>query len=120
MIMKRNSVVFLMAVLLMLTACSDNDGGEKNGPLPTIAFPVASARYRMELGSELEIVPRCENVDGQTTYEWSMGGKVIGTSASYTFVAETLGEYYITLKVTNAYGTTEDELKQIEYDYDEE
>jgi hypothetical protein len=109
--MKRNSVVFLMAVLLMLTACSDNDGGEKNGPLPTIAFPVASARYRMELGSELEIVPRCENVDGQTTYEWSMGGKVIGTSASYTFVAETLGEYYITLKVTNAYGTTEDELK---------
>ena len=97
--------------LLLLTACSDNDGRDENGLPPTIAFPVASARYRMEQGSELEIVPLCEYVDEKTTYEWSMDGHVIGTGASYIFVAETLGEYYITLKVTNAFGTTEDELK---------
>ena len=54
---------WLMAVVLMLTACSDNDGGGQSGQLPTITFPVASARYRMELGSELEIIPRCEYVD---------------------------------------------------------
>ena len=109
--MKKNGVLCLMVILLLLSACSDDSGDTQQGFLPTITFPVASARYRMEQGSELEIVPRCEYVDEHTTYEWSMGGKVIGTSASYTFVAETLGEYYIQLKVTNAYGTTEDELK---------
>ena len=93
--MKKNGVLCLMALLLLLTACSDNDGDTQQGLLPTITFPVASARYRMELGSELEIVPRCEHVDEHTTYEWSMDGTVIGTEASYTFVAETLGEYYI-------------------------
>ena len=102
---------WLMAVVLMLTACSDNDGGGQSGQLPTITFPVASARYRMELGSELEIIPRCEYVDEHSTYEWSMDGKVIGREASYTFEAKELGEYYITVKVTNAFGTTEDELK---------
>ena len=108
--MKKIGVLCLMA-LLLLTACSNDDEGKQEGLLPTIAFPVASARYRMELGSELEIIPRCEYVDAKTTYEWTMDGHVISTKASYTFVAETLGEYYITLKVTNAYGTTEDELK---------
>ena len=109
--MKKNGVLCLMLLLLLLTACSDNDSDAQQGLLPTITFPVASARYRMELGSELEIVPRCEHVDAQTTYEWSMDGIVIGTGASYTFVAEALGEYYIKVKVTNAFGTTEDELK---------
>ena len=97
--------------LLLFTACSDNDGGEEGGLAPTITFPVASARYRMELGSELEIVPRCEHVDGRTTYEWSMDGTVIGTEASYTFQAKELGEFFIKVKVTNSYGTTADELK---------
>lgn len=109
--MKKYGVLYLMMLLLLLTACSDNDGDTQQGLLPTITFPVASARYRMELGSELEIVPKCEHVDEHSTYEWSMDGTVIGTGASYTFVAETLGEYYIKVKVTNAYGTTEDELK---------
>lgn len=110
--MKINSVLCLMVMLLFLTACSsDQDGEKRQELLPTITFPVASARYRMELGSELEIVPRYEHVDGSTTYEWSMNGAVIGTEASYTFVAATLGEYFIKVKVTNAYGTVEDELK---------
>ena len=109
--MKKFGAFCLMLLMLLLTACSDNEGDTQQGLLPTITFPVASARYRMELGSELEIVPRCEHVDAQTTYEWSMDGIVIGTGASYTFVAEALGEYYIKVKVTNAFGTTEDELK---------
>ena len=109
--MKKNGAFCLILLMLLLTACSDNEGDTQQGLLPTITFPVASARYRMELGSELEIVPRCEHVDAQTTYEWSMDGIVIGTGASYTFVAEALGEYYIKVKVTNAFGTTEDELK---------
>ena len=107
-----NKIGFLCVMaLLLLTACSDNDGGEEGGLAPTITFPVASARYRMELGSELEIVPRCEHVDGRTTYEWSMDGTVIGTEASYTFQAKELGEFFIKVKVTNSYGTTADELK---------
>ena len=108
--MKKVGFLCLMS-LLLLAACSDNDGGQKKGLAPTITFPVASARYRMELGSELEIVPRCENVDERTTYEWSMDGTVIGTGASYTFQAKELGEFFIKVKVTNSYGTTADELK---------
>lgn len=75
--MKKYGVLCLMALLLILTACSDYEGDKQQGLLPTITFPVASARYRMELGSELEIVPKCGNVDEQTTYEWSMDGTVI-------------------------------------------
>ena len=105
-------------VLLLFVSCSD-DGGKEEGALPTITFSVASARYRMELGSELEIVPICENIDDATTYTWTREGQVVSTAPSYTFVAEALGEYYVQLKVTNRYGATEDELKVTVIEVDE-
>ncbi|MBR1520025.1 MAG: cell surface protein [Bacteroidaceae bacterium] len=109
--MKTSIVYRLLFVLLLLSSCSDKENPEEEGALPTITFSVASARYRMELGSELEIVPVYENVDASSTYTWSREGQVVSTEPTYTFVAEALGEYYVQLKVTNRYGATEDELK---------
>lgn len=106
-------ILLLLAVSLCMVSCSsgEEDDPVSEGVPPTITFSVASARYRMEVGSELLFEPTYEHVDEHTTYRWTMDGNVVGTDAAYNFKAEAVGEYYIQLRVTNAYGSAEDELK---------
>ena len=105
--MKNLLLPFLLVLPLLMQSCHDDESGDA----PSFTFSVASARYRMELGSELLFEPAYQHVDATTTYLWTMGDSVLSTGPTCNFVASALGEYYVQLKVTNRYGTTSDELK---------
>lgn len=95
-------------LLLLFVSCNDEP---VTGPLPVITWAMSSGRFRCTEGETVMLVPDVENIDETTTYCWSMDGKVISTEDHYTFLAETQGEYFVELVVTNRYGQTADEAK---------
>lgn len=111
----------VMAIMFCaFTACSDKGTDElttppadttAEGPLPVVKFDVPNARYRAMVGIPITIVSMSENLDATTTYRWTQDGRVLGTADTLSYTATTVGDTYIQLTVTNAYGSATDELK---------
>ncbi len=72
---------------------------------------MSSGRFRIEAGETLMLVPDILNTDETTTYQWSIDGRVVGSSDYLTFYRSEVGDYYVKLVVTNRYGQAEDEVK---------
>lgn len=106
--MKRLSYLFLILCASWLCACHED---AVKGPRPTIAWEEASRRFRVMTGESLMLIPIVENTDEHTSYVWTMEGETVCTQAQYTFTATKAGTYYIQLSVSNAFGTTKDEVK---------
>lgn len=106
--MRRVKFLFLLLPLFVI-ACTDEP--EESGQPPVITWAEASARFRIYIDETLMLVPDIEGIDETTTYTWTMDGRVVSTTNSYTFVSSETGEFFIRFAVTNHYGTTEDEVK---------
>ena len=102
-------VKLLLLLLPLFVACTDESAPD--GQPPVITWAEASARFRIHTDESLMLVPDIEGIDETTTYTWTMDGRVVSTTDSYTFVSSETGEFFICLAVTNRYGTTEDEVK---------
>ena len=112
--MKRYHHILLSSLLifqsiLLLSSCSDKE--TITGPLPIITWRMSGGRFTAYTGETVMLVPDILNTDETTTYLWSIDGKNVGTSDSYTFITETAGEYFIKLYVTNRFGSADDEVK---------
>ena len=115
--MKRNSRLILYSLLFLpcvaisfiLSSCSDE--APTTGPTPVITWKMPAGRFTTYTGETIMLVPDIENIDNTTTYLWSLDGKTVGTADSYTFVTDTAGEYFISLHVTNRFGSADDEIK---------
>lgn len=61
-------------------------------------------------GREARITPKLKNVEANTTYQWTIDGKVAGNKNELTFKPEDKEEYLIGLTVTNPdnYSTTKE------------
>ncbi len=102
--------ILSLFVLCLLASCSDDEPYTK-GLLPVITWDVASGRYQVYTDEALTIVPTLLNTDETTSTIWTIDGTIVSTRDYYTFVRQEAGEYYVTLRVTNRYGNTEDEIK---------
>ncbi len=102
--------IVLLFGLVLLQACGNDAPGESAEP-PVISLDVESARYKVKAGRDLTIVPTYQHVDSRTTYSWTMDSQVIGNEPTYTFNQSTIGDYFITLVVTNSAGSAQEELK---------
>ncbi len=100
--------LFAVACILCLAACSDDDA---SGPLPVITWNMSGARFKVLEGEVLSLVPDVANTDETTQYLWLREGTAVGTADNYSFCEEHAGEYYILFRVSNRFGTAEDELK---------
>lgn len=81
------------------------------GAVPTIAWDEPSARFRIYTDETLTLVPILTGTDSTSTYLWTRDGAVVSTESHYSFVSSAAGEYFIQLRVTNRYGSAEDEVK---------
>ena len=93
---------------LVLAACNV-DKEITTDPVPVIKVE-GSDVYELKLGGEVVISPKVEYADG-AEFEWTMYGKKVGTSRSYTFKAEEVGTFYITLRVSNTTGSDEADFR---------
>lgn len=109
--MKTLSVEIVCLVLAMMTvACNSSNTLEKVDRKPIIRFDAGVVQYSVKAGRTLNVEPQYDNVDEQTTYEWSIDGEVISSQPSLSRVFDTTGRYYVKLTVANADGTATAEI----------
>lgn len=101
------NLLFVMAALV-LAACNV-DKEITADPVPVIKVE-GSGAYELKLGGEVVISPKVEYAD-EAEFEWTISGKKVGTSRSYTFKAEEVGTFYITLRVSNTTGSDEADFR---------
>lgn len=103
-------LVFLFSILLvaLLAACNKDDVITTE-PLPVIKVE-GSRTYELKVGEQVVISPRVENGE-DATFEWSIDGKKVGSGNSYSFKAEEVGTFYLTLDVTNSSGRAEADFR---------
>lgn len=117
-----NKKLLLPLLLAFLSgACSDEtpapDSPQPETPAdslgapPTIAWDEPSARFRINVGETLTLVPIVEGTDSTSLFVWTLDDRVVSTQSHYSFVGVKAGEYFVHLSVSNRYGRTEDEAK---------
>ena len=110
---------YLVFVACLMAACHDDiaapdppeDPIDSIGPLPTIAWDEASARFRIYTDETLTLVPIVGNTDSTSTFLWTMNGSVVSRESHYSFLSTEPGEFFVRLVVTNLNGSAEDEAK---------
>ncbi|MBO5885992.1 MAG: hypothetical protein J6Q43_04445, partial [Bacteroidaceae bacterium] len=108
--MKRLMPHFILLFLCASWICACQEDTPK-GHLLTIQWEETSRRFRIQAGEALTLIPIVGYTDTQTTYEWSIEGETACKEAEYTFTTAVPGTYFILLRVSNAFGTAEDEVK---------
>lgn len=100
-----------LAVLLMLAACSKEEGATPLPPSPpVIVLDSPTSVYTTKVGREIEICPAYENA-GEATFAWTQDGRLIGEEPTLRFSSDVKGSYYILLTVVNAGGEASEELR---------
>lgn len=92
----------LLMALVVLSGCN-KDEEILSDPMPEISKATETI-YQIKEGRKVVLSPVVTNAEG-ASYEWSIDGKVISTSASYTFIAESVGTFYIDFEVSNSVGS---------------
>ena len=99
----------LSVIVAVASSCNIDDVITTSLP-PKILLDSETGIYTVKEGREIVIAPNYESAEG-AAYSWIMDGEVIGTSPSLHFVQDEVGEYFITIAVTNDAGTDEEEIR---------
>ena len=107
----KGALRFLLSsvAVVCLWACNINEEFTTALP-PEIVLDSETGIYTVKVGREIVIAPSYKSAEG-AAYTWTMGGEVLGTSPSLTFVQEEVGEYFIAIAVTAEGGTDEEEIR---------
>ena len=73
---------------------------------PLISVVEPPQGFNFLAGQEITISPDIQNGDG-ASYLWTLNGEKVGTSPTYTFLQQSLGEYELKLEVANEDGKSE-------------
>ena len=98
--------LLLLISVVLLHSCNIDD----ELFAPKIILDNNSGIYIVKYGREIIISPTYEYAEN-ATYSWTMDGEVIGTSPSLSFMQEEVGEYFITIKVSNEIGEDAEEIR---------
>ena len=103
--MKR--LLILFTLLALLGACNSHTELTTD-PLPTISLGEAGGYYTLKVGQSLTLAPT--TTYGQS-YQWIQDGVTLATTPSYTFTATKEGTFYLTFRVTNPTGSSEEDIR---------
>ena len=92
----------IFSFVLLLCSCN-RDIEILAEPGPEIGNGIESY-YELKLGRSITLAPTIANAD-DATYGWSIDGRAVGSSPSYTFQAEEVGTFYIDFTVTTSNGS---------------
>ena len=104
---QRQVIILVVITLCLFISCKNGD--KLSGPL--ISFQIPKSGYKIEIGKTLPIAPIVVN-DGNSTYSWSINGKVVSSSKTFSFAPSRIGNYTLQLKVSNDIGS-DDKMIQI-------
>ncbi|MBR4853894.1 MAG: PKD domain containing protein [Alistipes sp.] len=99
--MKSSFLTAIFSLVLLLCSCN-RDIEILAEPGPEISSS-SQLVFETKLGRSVTLAPTISNAD-DATYQWSIDGRTVGSSPSYTFQAEEVGTFYIDFKVTTANG----------------
>ena len=98
----------IMALALALVACNKDDVITSD-PAPVIKV-VGGNAFEVKLGGEVSLSPDVEWAD-EASFEWIVDGRTVSTSRTYKFKAESVGTFYVRLRVSNATGSDEADFR---------
>lgn len=104
----------IRAIIVLLTALltiSCNIDDVITGQLPPeITFENNTGVFRVKQGRTIIIAPNYQYVEG-AQYIWTSNGEVLSTEPALTYCNDAVGEYYITLSVSNEAGVKSVEIR---------
>lgn len=103
--MKR--LLILFALLALLGACNSHTELTTD-PLPTISLGEEGNSYTLKVGQSLTLAPATTYGE---SYQWMMDGITLATTPSYTFTPTREGTFYLTFRVTNPTGSSEEDFR---------
>lgn len=106
----RKILGILLTIAVAVTSSCNIDDVITTAMPPKIILDSESGIYTVKQGRDIVIAPSYESAEG-ATYNWTMEGKVLGTSPSLVFKQETTGSYYITLSIVTDGGSDEEEIR---------
>lgn len=107
--MRRVLEILFLSVIVIASSCN-RDGVITIDSLPEIILGSEEGVYSVKQGEEIRIAPNYTNVE-DAEFEWVMDNEVVCRERAYIFLAEEIGSYYITLRVTTPIGSDEEELR---------
>lgn len=97
--------------VLLLASCNKDDIVIADSNLaPIIELDNENGIYSVKTGRELIISPSYKNADN-ALFAWTIDGKLVSTGPTLNYSWDKSGEIYVTLRVDNANGYAEEELK---------
>ncbi len=97
---KKYTAIYFLMFLFLLAGCSPEE--EVVVPVPEISG--IESEYTVLQGDELEFSPVVTNGD-DASYRWTVDGKEVANTLSYTFSSDLPGEYKLVLEASNKGGT---------------
>ena len=96
-------------IVAISSSCNIDEEITTTSP-PKIVLDSENGIYTVKQGREIIIAPGYESAEN-ATYSWTMGGEVISTSPSLSFMRVEAGEYFITITVVTDGGSDEEEIR---------
>ena len=93
---KKYTAIYFLMFLFLLAGCSPEE--EVVVPVPEISG--IESEYTVLQGDELEFSPVVTNGD-DASYRWTVDGKEVANTLSYTFSSDLPGEYKLVLEASN-------------------
>ncbi|MDR0667657.1 MAG: hypothetical protein LBF90_03445 [Prevotellaceae bacterium] len=114
--MKKNrftnaSFWLLAAMAAVAAACADEERPEV-APVaePSVVLMPATGEHRLKIGGSVMLTAVVENALSPI-FSWVVDGKIVSTDPSFTFLAERLGEYFVTFRVDAENGSATAQVK---------
>lgn len=108
--MKKYLVPFFLCILLLASCNKDDLVTADSKQVPVIELDSENGIYSVKTGRELTISPSYKYADN-ALFAWTIDGKLVSTEPTLNYSWDNPGDVYVTLRVDNANGYAEEELK---------
>lgn len=105
----RDPSFFVLIIVVLLFGA--NSCGDRDIDIISPAVAVDSLSYRVKLGESLTVTPSYTGLTSDAVISWIMDDKIVSHDTTFTFIAEKVGSFYITVEVKNGAGTAFKEFR---------
>lgn len=106
--------LYLLLIVTLFGATGCPEGGEEGSP-PEVALS-GDKIFQVKLGDVVTISPSFQNLTPSAVIRWILDGREVATGESYTFRADSVGVFYVTVEVSNEWGVGFLEVRIDAYD----
>ena len=103
--------LFIISACMLFTSCNKDEViTEEVGGQPIIELDSETGIYTVKVDHELTIAPTYQNVE-DASFAWTIDGTLVSSGPSLQRTWNECGDFYVKLRVDNAEGYAEEELK---------